>query len=641
MAAANPAHRPILDDALEYLHAEIPVFPVCSPLMRGHKHRDPDTQEIVVCGTGTLRKSLGKTPLIRWRGYQKSLPSEDDVRGWWARWPDANIGFATGELSGILVLDTDGTEAQTKCLQLGGLDETPTLWTGKIGGAHFHLEYPGGDVRNFAGKMPGTDLRGQGGYALLPPSLHASGNRYRWVEQTRGIPASRVPAWLTALIESDANEGGDSVFGDDFNVDDVLQGVPEGKRDDTLYRYACRLRRDDVLQTEAEEKLRLAARACQPPFDEAIAVGKVRRAYKEFQPTGSPNVDFDEEFWPPSAATSTSPDPASFVFSRPISELLDTPDEEPDWMVEQLFTVASNGWIGAEPKVGKSWAGLELSYSLSTGDPFLGRFAIPERRKVLYIQEEDSKRRVRRRLGQIIRGNPMRSRPEDAYFRYAIREGFRIDNPVWIEILRRDILGFGPDVILLDVFNRLHGKNENDQQEMTEILRILTDFTNEYGCAFIVVHHDRKPQMGNEARGNQRLRGSGVLGGWGECSLYLRRGKEKDTIIVTPESKDAPEMDDFQFTIEDQPNGGVILQIGEVAIKGALTLGDTAVLEAVDTLTHRGIGATTKAVAEAVGRDRSTTQTRLTRLVESGYLTATAISEVSNATKIYRRAEAE
>lgn len=632
MAAAEQVRKPMIDYVLTYLHTGLPVFPICSPLMVGHQHRNPDTRQLETCSG----KTMGKTPLVRWRGYQNQLPEEDDVRFWWKKWPDANIGMATGALSGILVLDADGTDARKACLQNGGLDETPMVWTGKVGGAHFHLAYPGGDVRNFARKRPGTDLRGQGGYVLLPPSLHASGNVYRWNESTRHFPYAPVPDWLTDLIESDAEDDGEPLFGDDFDISEVLTGIPEGRRDTTLYRYACRLRHDDVPQAEAEHLVRLAARACDPAFDEAVAVGKVRRAYKEFEPAGGPTVDEDEYFSPPGArAEPVAEPPPGTLFTRPISELLAMEEEEPDFLVDQLFTVGSNGWVAAEPKVGKSWVVIELAYTLSTAQPFLGRFAIKQPRRTLYIQEEDSVQRILRRFKKIVKGDPLRPPPDDAYLRWSVRAGVRIDNLTWLEALRQEIIAFDAEVVILDVFNRLHGSDENKQADMTAILNNLTRLTNDYGCSFIIVHHNRKPQQGNEARGNQMMRGSGVLAGWGECSLYLKASKEKNTAIVTPESKDVPEMDDFTVTRIDQSNGGIVLQVGEAEAEDRLSKTDSEVIEAVRRITARGIPATVQLVAADLGKDRTTAQRRLTKLVEAGYLTATPISSTHNPTLIY------
>src|SRR5690606_8035321 len=49
----------------------------------------------------------------------------------------------------------------------------------------------------FAG---GLDVRTTGGYALLPPSVHASGNEYRWLTSPADTPLADCPDWLFALL---------------------------------------------------------------------------------------------------------------------------------------------------------------------------------------------------------------------------------------------------------------------------------------------------------------------------------------------------------------------------------------------------------------------------------------------------------
>jgi hypothetical protein len=376
--------------------------------------------------------------------------------------------------------------------------------------------------------------------------------------------------------------------------------------------------------------------------DNTAAAAALAERYRE--DAEEPTVDFAETDWlrPPSVVTPgmvpqmvSEPPPVPAMFFRPISELLAMPEVEPDWMVDQLFTVGSNGWVAAEPKVGKSWVVLELAYALSTGMPFLGRFSIKQPRRVLYVQEEDSLQRVLRRLKKIIKGDRSRPTPSDEFWRWSIRSGFKLDSLTWLEMLRQEIISFKAEVIILDVFNRLHGSDENKQAEMTAILNNLTRLTNDYGCAFIIVHHNRKSQQGDESRANQKIRGSGVLAGWSECSLYLRRSKEKDSIIVTPESKDAPEMDDFMVQLQDQDNGGIFLQVGEVEQEARLSRGDADALSAVRMVSAGGVGATVQAIAKELDKDRTTVQKRLTRLVEAGYLTSYPISDAPKATQIY------
>jgi hypothetical protein len=48
-----------------------------------------------------------KHPLVEWKPYQEDLPHADEIDVWWSRWPEANIGVATGKVSGLVVLDAE------------------------------------------------------------------------------------------------------------------------------------------------------------------------------------------------------------------------------------------------------------------------------------------------------------------------------------------------------------------------------------------------------------------------------------------------------------------------------------------------------------------------------------------------------
>lgn len=619
----------MLQHALEYLGLGYPVFPVCSPRMGQHAHRGAG-------GTSETCKNPGKRPLVSWEPYQSRLPDETEVSLWWARWPQANIGMATGIVPGVVVLDCDSGEARQLALSNGGLDKTPAVWTGKPGGVHFWLEHPVETVRNFARRLPGLDFRGDGGYVLLPPSVHASGATYRWNPHTVGMRPAPIPDWLWELLRGDGVSDAPSGEHAPLDTEEALGGFDEGHRDDGLFRFACRLRHDDTPPAYAEVLIAAAARACRPPFDVAEAVEKVRYVYRKYEAGGvGPTVVEDGYFAAPGSSLMPAPDPPPEIFLRDISELLAMPEEEPDWMVDQLFTVGSNGWVAAEPKVGKSWVVLELAYALSTGTPFLGKYAVKQPRRVIYVQEEDSRNRTRRRLGQIMKGDPSRGLPEKGYWRWSVRAGFRLDDIAWMEKLRQEIVASKAEVVILDVFNRLHGGDDSNQKEMSLITSRLTRLTNDYGCAFIVAHHNRKPQAGNEARGNQMMRGSGVLAGWSECALYLRKGTKQRAFIVTPESKDAPEVDDFTVTLTDLENGGVLLDVGMVSPQERASRLDGEIVKAVEKLNKDGLDATIQRIADHIGKERTSVGKRMKGLVEEGLLDEDEVQINRNYVKIF------
>lgn len=115
-------------------------------------------------------------------GVYQATTDTDQIRQWWTRWPDANIGLHCGP-AGVLALDLDTYKAQYAGTELLTQEErqTTTSLTGN-GGEHLLYQMPTGErFGNGGGKLPaGVDIRGDGGYLVLPPSVHPSGPRYQW-----------------------------------------------------------------------------------------------------------------------------------------------------------------------------------------------------------------------------------------------------------------------------------------------------------------------------------------------------------------------------------------------------------------------------------------------------------------------------
>jgi hypothetical protein len=53
-----------------------------------------------------------KRPYIKWEQYQKERATEEEVRGWWKKWPNAMIGIITGKISDLAVIDIDTDEGR-------------------------------------------------------------------------------------------------------------------------------------------------------------------------------------------------------------------------------------------------------------------------------------------------------------------------------------------------------------------------------------------------------------------------------------------------------------------------------------------------------------------------------------------------
>ena len=220
--------------------------------------------------TGTKPGKHPRTP----KGCLDATTDTATIRGWWERWPDANIGIATG--GGLVVIDVDPRHGGDDGLvdlrrTLGELPDTVECLTGS-GGRHIYVSVGEGVVvRNSAGTLAqGVDIRGEGGYVVAAPSVHTSGRSYAWEASSRPdeVEVAPMPAtWLEAIVKRPKLRviaGGSG------------EAIVEGGRNETLFKRAASMRAAGF-----EEPAILAAilaeneTRCSPPLDPAEVKGIV------------------------------------------------------------------------------------------------------------------------------------------------------------------------------------------------------------------------------------------------------------------------------------------------------------------------------------------------------------------------------
>jgi hypothetical protein len=484
----------MVEYALEYLGMGYPVFPVCSPLMGLHQHRR--NGKLADCPPD----KRGKYPMTSWKDCQTELPSADEVRSWWRRWPLANIGMATGRLPGIVVLDCDSGEARRLALERGGLERTPAVWTGTPGGTHFWMAHPGYDVRNFAKEIPGTDFRGDGGYVLLPPSLHHKGARYRWVENTVGMDLAPVPDWLDHLFQAKAAPAAGGVVGEPLDVDAMLQGFPEGERDTGIFKLACRFRQEDQPQAYAEALIQVAAKNCRPAFDADEAVAKVRYVYGKYEAGGiSPTVEMTEADWfRPDGGT------AEAVIGHAESDneaerwkVYDAADflalEYPvvQWRIQGFLRDRAILFNFGAPGSIKTYIATDGALAVATGGLFLGEYQCGQGR-VLIVQEDTLDSDFQQAyLGPLVRARGID--PEDlrGHLFVAPPGGMTLGVPERVQELCRWLEEYKPDLLIMDAFYLMHD-GEGYGKDLGPIMKRLKAIRGAYNCAIWVIDHDRK-----------------------------------------------------------------------------------------------------------------------------------------------------
>ena len=174
-------------------------------------------------GWSIIPVGTNKKPLITREKYQFVKPTAEEIIHWFEQFPDANIAVITGEISGVIVADVDprhgGTDKDFRELN------TVKAKTGG-GGWHFYFSHEKG-FKNKAGIKPGLDIRADGGYVILPPSIHESGGKYEWIVD----PFNGTQAALPDFVKKLANKI-PQIVGDSPQEDTILNGVGEGQRNE-------------------------------------------------------------------------------------------------------------------------------------------------------------------------------------------------------------------------------------------------------------------------------------------------------------------------------------------------------------------------------------------------------------------------
>lgn len=120
-----------------------------------------------------------KIPAVPWHQYQHRRATLAEIEDWYAD-PTMGVGIVTGPISNLIVADFDGSVgAETEAQILPRIGVGPVALTGG-GGTHRLMAHPGRKVPTRTGVLPGMDVRGDGGFIVAPPSVHASGRQYSW-----------------------------------------------------------------------------------------------------------------------------------------------------------------------------------------------------------------------------------------------------------------------------------------------------------------------------------------------------------------------------------------------------------------------------------------------------------------------------
>jgi hypothetical protein len=562
-------------------------------------------------------KPRSKIAAIPWKFYQDNKPQDTELYEWFHEWKINGKQYT--EQPNIAVILRDGTvQLDFDGLARGGgfeqwsdtypaLSELPRVRTGS-GRVHvfFAVRTPiqHHDITLEDGGV--IEVRTGRNIAVLPPSIHPNGEPYVWEV---AIPADGLPVIdsatvgvkarprLTVVGNAEYHEGDPLTEGE---IDVIVEAVSEYWKEDTNRHVLSLAVAGWLASIGAPEEdartviSRLGDAARMSEYQRSVRDTYIKRINKqstlgwsELERRLSGNhLRFLEQIAkahePPPFTLGAKVKGVVIPWSIDLADFLSL-DFPPDaWLVDGLIEDIQLGMIAGEPGVQKSWLALYLALCVALGEPLFGVYYIPERRPVVYIQEENSAKKLNRRISRLLQWMGRDREDIRGWFTLITNQSFRIDKPEVMQRLCDDVLTpKQPALVIFDPMVEMHHKKENDNDEMTPLMEALRQIRNHYECVVILVHHVNKAtEMENFIN---RIRGASSITGAVDFGIGLVKQKEeeKSTVFwwkIRDDKKPSP----FAVELIDQDDGSIRFAMYEGSVPKTAPYTETTIIEMID-----------------------------------------------------------
>lgn len=478
--------------------------------------------------------------MTNWLQYTHSRASKETITSWFTNLSGAGVGIVTGKVSNVIVLDVEST-CPYPIEDI--LKKYPTQLISRSGSGGYHLfyQYPTNvpKVANRVRIFDGADLRADGGFIVLPPTIHSSGRRYEWVSE--GVPG-RFPVALLDLRSQPKVQS-------DGWITEALRGVSEGGRNDACARLAGYFFKKGMTYDIVESLLLDWNERNDPPMptkEVRTTIKSIERSHatSDFQPT---SVQFTDDRAEDDKRESQKQ--SSFDVMRMVDYVKGYGGGGVSWLVDEWLPDKSITFLVSPPESYKTWILLDLAVSVASGTPFLGRYQINNPGPTMIIQQEDSHEGLTDRLALIVEQKlnavpklegdtwQVPSMPDLPIYVHPSRQ-LRFDNKKVMEELEQQIATIRPKVIMIDPLYSTTASTDNYMADLANQMMALKTFRDKYGCSFLIAHHSKK-NLDPDSTAREDSWGSQFLNAFLEAGWQVRRNPKlaQNEIVVRRHSK--------------------------------------------------------------------------------------------------------
>lgn len=475
----------------------------------------------------------GKRPPIAWKQYQERQPTAEEIEEWWTQWPDYDIALVTGALSGVVVVDCDNKDAEHAAFD-AGMRSWIKAKTKR--GIHLYFRHPRDGIRrgpragvNSRGadwpKIDGLDFRGDGSYALLPPS-----NNYRWAYDTSALDYDDMPLWEDwRPTLPDRNPDADFEFQSldlsNFEpIDEFLSewdrtahyvrenfprtmSIPTGLgngRNERVMRYIS----ESILEGYFGPDLRLRGYAFMREFFEEPLPEREFEATCESMETAERRNHperFDEDgayIYRPGihqVEQSEKPTGKRLILMEDAEQLLQESGSK-EYLIEPWLPKGTIVQVYGYSGHGKSLFVQHAMAALASGRKYFGPYEVGQPGRVLYMDWEMGMGTIARRLMELRKIHGDTQDRLNIWAPFVDGEDIDLRRREGLQRLQQWIELAEPDVVVLDTVRSAYpGLQENNADEWAQINKLAVRLRNS-GLSVILVHHSNKPGEGGIGR---------------------------------------------------------------------------------------------------------------------------------------------
>lgn len=427
----------------------------------------------------------GKIPLTEHGSHDASRDAAQ-IRSWWERWPNANIGIATGKINRLYVIDADQDERKGKYgLQSikqwerrnGDLPDTCMVNTGR-GGKHWYY-FDNAEHPNANDIINDVDVRGEGGYVVAPPSVHPeTGAMYEWANHSildgGAAPANDI---VRRFLGTKKEKSPEEVF-------QISDKIPDGKRTQSMLSLLGKLVDIGFTQEEARKTIReINQSRCENPLTD-------KELEREVFPAFTRGWVAKHSFVSETEDTRILPEPINMA-----DIWTDLPPVAPT-LIEGVLRQGHKMIISAPSKAGKSFALMELAFAIAEGFNWFGSRC--RQGKVLYINMEIDDPSCYSRFKAIYKGFGKDNDNHVGNLTVWGLRGFSMPlsklAPMIIEEAKRDYIA-----VIIDPLYKVMDGDENSNSDVSKMVSQFDRIARETGAAVIYAHHFAKGVGGDRA----------------------------------------------------------------------------------------------------------------------------------------------